>query len=490
MKRHFCSALLLTTLLSSCQALPFDSLIVPGPGASAQPGAPGEFPTGEPSHAIPIPTPTPSPEYTSTPYPDVSPTPGTEDVETKREADVTAKRESRVLESVQPNADGSRILYRYRRALEADLSGWYYNPATRSLESGLWLYEAASGSQRQIQLVSGMADWSEFFWIDTHTIAWIADSGDELLSLDLSNGARRSLLKADSLSGLTQQGDQLYMVAVENKQQNLLRLNPATGESLRTPLPYQDFYFESYQVHVLSPEQVLIGRAKRYEQAGQYPFRVMMTGTPAPPVIDSYLVSLPSGQAQVLKGGLDLFYSQKVSPAPDGAHYLVQKSEGTLIYNLAGEQVMQADGQASWLDADHLLILAPLGLTIRRLSNGETSYSASTQNRCTHVQRAAAGQILVQCEVRLEGKDLTRVYRLSGPLASEPLRELDLQLPDDAQAELGPQGVILAHVPGPEGHTAAYTLDAQGRPQTLLQLNNPIRPDFVFDPVHDSWGRS
>lgn len=512
MKRSSLAALASLTalsLLNACQAVPLDVLIVPtamptagpkGPGPATSPdpsliptagptigptGSPGAWngPTATPwsgETAYPTPTPTPTADYS---YPTVTPTPGSESVDSFRDADVAARRENRVLTLYKPSPDGKRSLFSYERNLEAEFRGWFYNPARHSEAAGLWL-RAADGSDRNLADEPGLAQADDVYWLDDHRIAWISSEQDKLYALDLDSGARSSLYDGNQLFRLRQAQGRLYFCDTVDGRQRLFRLDPASGEQQSVELPYADYYYSVGEVHVLGPDLALVGQIKPASRAGAYPFRVMMTATPDPPIKDTYLVDLSTGRVEPLKSALDLDQAEGVSPAADGAHFLVQKAAGASVFNRAGELVLSANGQAAWLDAGRLLVLEPLGLRILRLADGAELYRASTQTSCSAAASAPAGQTLLQCAAQVNGTARSRVYAIAPN--GGPLQELALNLPASGSSQIK-DGRVLAHVPGPQGSSAAYELDAQSRPQAAFRLANPADPRFVFDPRTAYW---
>lgn len=478
MKRFQFSALILTALIAACQA---PEIIVPASPSPQPVPTPSPFKSDYPP-VEPVPTPTPFLDHYP-PVPEVSPTPGTEAVASKTEADVTDRREIRSLDQVWPGPE-QRLIYFFTRRLEVDLKGWFYNPAVSQRDGGFWLQEA-DGRQRELPALAGLSSWTSLYWLDAHRVAWLAPGGQSIESYDLDSGARNSLYKADRISSLAQSEQQLFFLSEQGGQRQIVRLNPQNGTSQSAQVPYADFYYSTTRIYPLSQNQVLIGQVKSNEHQGDFPFKVMSTSTPSPSWTDSFLVRLDDGKATPVTGALDLNQADFLRVSPDQQAFIVQKNTSALVYRLDGNRLLSTEGQAVWLDKENILSRQGRSLAIYHLPDGKEVYRTSTQSDCSETLRTPSGQILVQCDVANAGENLSRVYSISGPDARGPLLEVPLQLPANGRAVLNPDGLILAHVPGSTGYTAAYELNPQ--PQLRLKLSNPAKPSFSFDPVHDSW---
>lgn len=409
-------------------------------------------------------------------------------IDSRTEADVTARRESRQIAQASVSPDGSQVIYQERLEREVDLRDFSRNPARLTVEAGLW-YQDAQGNRRALDLGTSA---SAIVWLDNHSIAWLDNSFKDIQRLDLKTGERSSLYKGVYLSSLSAFQGKLYLIESSTNQLGnqleLVRLTPG-GSAERFKLPHADFYtYYSPYIKVLSPDIVMLTRAKSSTQSGQYPFKVMTT--PPPPVFDTFVFSLEGAQAEPLKGGLDLSSNQNVSVAPDQAHYAIQASAdgSTNVYTRAGQQLFVTGGKSFWLDSRRLLVLDTqnLELSVRSLPGDETIYRAATQGTCTNAIASGSGAI-VQCDARVSDKKRTRLYSLTGTIPpGGPLQELKLDLPANGQATITEDGLLLAHLPGPEGHAALYTLDAQGEPQRRVLLENPDQASFSFNP-RDYW---
>ncbi len=464
----------------------------------------GDFKPSERSSPRPG-TATPRPS-TGTPTPIITEYPRSPDdpryfVLGKTEKDVIAKRESYVYKVALPNADFSKMLYRYDTIEEVDFNDKNKSSARRTVNSGLWLFDRATNKNEKLPETMQLGDLNSverpILWLDSQQVLGMSTNTklgylkeEALVILDLAQGVKK-IISTAIIDTYFIQGNFVYYLAGNKVYQYDLQSEQSKPLALPTAAP--EFPTSGFKIAPYQGEQIVISKSKPKTQIGKYDFSVKLSPS-APPaaVYDYYLYNTRNAQARVLTGAvdyeLDYYARNNLLFSPNFQRYTISKK----IYESAGPIDLTPMGSPYLWLSDTLL----LSVDFETKSNGEklikkvyiqdletwkNIFESSFPTPCKSLYKAEHNRILGFCNGQV--LHLTGTPAQPGefvPLFSPPLYA-SLGSDYGLDKNFGPLAPIFVVKKGQAHFADIMGLSPMGELVSKFKLLPPEKPDFVFE---------
>lgn len=422
----------------------------------------------------------------------------------KTEKDVIAKRESYVYKVALPNADFSKMLYRYETTEEVDFNDKNKSSARRTVNSGLWHFDRATSKNEKLPETMQLGDLNSverpILWIDSQQVLGMSTNTktgflkeEALVIVDLAQGVKK-IISTAKIKTYFIQGNFVYLLA-QNKiyQYDLLseQSKPLALPSAAPEFPENGFNIAPYQ-----GDQIVIAKTKTKRQVGKYDFSVKLSlAPPAPPpqaVYDYYLYNTRNAQARVLTGAVDYerddYLINSLLFSPNFKRYTISNK----IYESSGPIDLTPMGSPYLWISDTLL----LSVDYETRSNGEkminkvyiqdletwkNSFETSFPTPCKSLYKAEHNRILAFCNDQV--MHLTGTPEQPGqfvPLFSPPLYA-SLGSAYGLDKNFNQQAPIFVVKKGQAHFADIMGLSSNGELISKFKLLPPEKPDFVFE---------